>query len=772
MGYYILLFVLVSFFLQQNTALAAKKSYVVYLGGHAQSYNENILEEESMRVTQSHYELLGEILGDKNEAQDAIFYSYTRYINGFAAILEEDTALKISKYPGVVSVFPNRGYKLHTTRSWQFLGLERDGMIPTNSLWTQAKFGEGTIIANLDTGVWPESESFRDEGFGPIPSKWRGICQTDNLDSPFSCNRKLIGARYFNKGYEAALGILLNSTFQTPRDLDGHGSHTLSTAAGRFVQNVSIYGYGNGTAKGGSPHARVASYKVCWPPINGNECYDADILAAYDAAIHDGVDVLSISLGGPPVDYFTDGLAIGSFHAVKHGITVVCSAGNSGPQPGSVSNLPPWIFTVAASTMDREFPAYVLFGNMRLKGESLSSTSLSGCKLYPMISSINAQAANRSAHDAELCFLGSLDPEKVRGKIVACLRGVNARVEKGEVVLQAGGVGMVLANDYTTGNELIADAHVLPATHITYSDGLILFSYLNSTQSAVGFITKPATQLNTKPAPFMAAFSSQGPNTITPDILKPDITAPGVSVIAAYTRASAPTSLAFDKRRVSYNSVSGTSMACPHISGVIGLLKSLHPNWSPAAIKSAIMTSATTMDNVGENILNSSFVTANPFSYGSGHVNPNGAMDPGLVYDLTITDYLNFICAIGYNSTQFAMFETNPYKCPSKPLKFEDLNYPSITITNFTSSVRVSRTVKNVGQPGTYTARVVSPTGVRVTVKPKFLKFENVGEEKKFKIKFNKINNGTIMSDYVFGSLTWSDGKHYVRSPLVVKING
>ena len=170
--------------------------------------------------------------------------------------------------------------------------------------------------------------------------------------------RKLIGARYFNKGVEAELGKPLNSSYQTARDTDGHGSHTLSTAGGGFVGATNLFGSAHGTAKGGSPKARVASYKVCW-----NECKDADILAAFDAAIHDGVDVLSVSLGGDPLDYFLDSIAIGSFHAVKNGIIVVCSAGNEGPNPGTVSNLAPWIITVAASTIDRDFPSYLMLGN-------------------------------------------------------------------------------------------------------------------------------------------------------------------------------------------------------------------------------------------------------------------------------------------------------------------------------------------------------------------------------------------------------------------------
>lgn len=560
----------------------------------------------------------------------------------------------------------------------------------------------------------------------------------------------------------------MNSSFDTPRDEDGHGSHTLSTAAGNFVPGTSVFGFGKGTAKGGSPKARVAAYKVCWPPIAGNECYDSDIIAAFDAAIHDGVDVLSVSLGGDPGPLFEDGVAIGSFHAIRRGIVVVCSAGNSGPTEGTVSNLAPWQITVGASTMDREFPSFVVLGNkMSFKGSSLSTKSLPR-KSFPLISAANARAANASSQDALRCKPGTLDPIKVKGKILVCLRGVTARVDKGQQAALVGAIGMVLANDVVTGNEIIADAHVLPASHINYTAGLAVFSYIKSTKSPVGYISTATTHVGTKPAPFMAAFSSKGPNTIIPDILKPDITAPGVSVIAAYTEAQGPTNEDFDKRRVKFNSVSGTSMSCPHVSGIVGLLKTLYPHWSPSAIKSAIMTTATRFDNLKERILNASNLEASPFSYGAGHVLPNLVMNPGLVYDLSEIDHLNFLCALGYNETLVSLFSEKPYKCP-KPITLANFNYPSITVSNLSHSITVTRTVKNVGSPGTYRARVEQPEGVSVSVKPTTLKFKKVGEENTFRVTL-KIKKASAAKDYVFGMLVWSDKKHHVGSPIVVNV--
>ncbi|KAM7262540.1 hypothetical protein ACFE04_000223 [Oxalis oulophora] len=744
----------------------AKKSYVVYLGGHSHG-PEFSWDDLDNRVKATHYEFLGSFLGSHENAKDAIFYSYTRHINGFAATLDDEVVDKIAKHPKVISIFPNNGRKLHTTHSWSFMGLEHgNGVTPANSLWKKARYGEDTIIGNLDTGIWPESKSFNDRGLGPIPAKWKGICQ-NNKDSSFHCNRKLIGARYFNKGYQAVVGRL-NASYYSPRDIDGHGTHTLSTAAGSFVKNASVFGLGKGTAKGGSPKARVAAYRVCYPPINGNECFDADMLAAFDIAISDGVDVLSVSLGGDASPYAMDAIAIGSFHAVRNGIVVVLSAGNSGPGDGTVSNVAPWQFTVGASTMDRDFPSNVILSNkMEYQGQSLSSEALPKNKFFPIINSADAKLANASLVNAQLCEAGALDPKKAKGKILVCLRGDNARVDKGEQAAHAGAIGMILANNELTGNEVIADPHFLPATHLNYSDGVALYSYIKSTKLPRATITRPVTRVGTKPAPFMAAFSSKGPNKITPELLKPDITAPGLSVIAAYTEAQGPTDEEFDKRRVEFNSLSGTSMSCPHVSGVVGLLKTIYPHWSPAAIRSAIMTTASTIDNNKETILNASYSKATPFSYGAGHINPNAAADPGLVYDIENNEYNDFLCALGYNETQILLFTGMPYKCSHKASVL-NLNYPSITVPNLRSSITVTRRVKNVGPPGTYKAYIREPTGISVSVKPQKLKFKKVGEEKTFKVTM-KVESKASKKVYVFGDLTWSDSKHNVRSPIVVK---
>ncbi|XP_048225814.1 subtilisin-like protease SBT5.3 isoform X2 [Ricinus communis] len=575
-----LLFLFSLFSFLQCPTEAAKKSYVVYLGVHSHG-SEPSSTLDINGITDSHYELLGSCIKSKEKAREAIFYSYTNYINGFAAILEDDEVHEISKRPEVVSVFPNEASELHTTRSWEFLGLERNGRIPANSLWLKARFGEDVIIGNLDTGVWPESESFSDEGMGPVPSKWKGYCDTND---GVRCNRKLIGARYFNKGYQAATGIRLNSSFDTARDTNGHGTHTLATAGGRFVSGANFLGSANGTAKGGSPNARVVSYKVCWP-----SCSDADILAAFDAAIHDGVDILSISLGSRPRHYYNHGISIGSFHAVRNGILVVCSAGNSGPTASSASNGAPWILTVAASTIDRNFTSNAILGNKKiLKGLSFNTNTLPAKKYYPLVYSLDAKAANDTFDEAQFCTPGSLEPSKIKGKIVYCVSGFNQDVEKSWVVAQAGGVGMILSSFHTSTPE----AHFLPTSVVSEHDGSSVLAYINSTKLPVAYISG-ATEFGKTVAPVMALFSSPGPNAITPEILKPDITAPGVDILAANTEAKGPTSVRMDHRHLPFTILSGTSMSCPHVSGIAALLKSLRPDWSPAAIRSAIMTTGT-----------------------------------------------------------------------------------------------------------------------------------------------------------------------------------
>ncbi|KAI4968668.1 hypothetical protein ZWY2020_045998 [Hordeum vulgare] len=713
-------------------------------------------------------------------SQFRIFYIFDS-INGIALRIDNVFVSALKLLPGM-AVIEDKLYEVRTTHSWGFLGLEGLDGEPIDVWKNDVDFGEGVIIANVDTGVSPISASFRDDGSLPKPDRWRGGCQQGYS----GCNNKLIGARVFNEGIKLLSKQLNETEVNSPWDHDGHGTHTLSTAGGACVPNVGAFGRGTGTAKGGSPRAHVASYKACFTTA----CSSLDILMAILTAVEDGVHVLSLSVGSPASDYVVDTIAIGTAYAVTQSVVVVAAGGNDGPAAGSISNVAPWMLTVGASTMDRLFPANVIIGTKTIKGQSLSNSTSQPCV---MISGEKANAAGQSAANSALCLPGSLDPAKVSGKIVVCTRGgSNGRVAKGQVVKDAGGVGMVLCNDAASGDNVIADPHIIPAAHCSYSKCLEIFSYIQSTGSPMGEIKTKDEEVGVEPSPVIAAFSSRGPNTITPQILKPDIIAPGVSVIAAYSQEVSPTGLDSDHRRVPYMVESGTSMSCPHVAGIAGLLRKKYPKWNPNMVYSAIMTTATRLANDDAGIRDETGGAATPFSYGSGHVNPVRALDPGLVYDTTIHDYANFICSMRPTDTQgllpvplplgleelwtllirvFRGADSDPFKCSKDNNHPEDLNYPSISAPCLptSGSFTVKRRVKNVGGgAASYTVRITQPAGVTVTVNPSTLSFDgkNPEEEKHFMVTL-KVYNADMAADYVFGGIGWVDGKHYVWSPIV-----
>ena len=328
---------------------------------------------------------------------------------------------------------------------------------------------------------------------------------------------------------------------KSPRDHDGHGTHTASTAAGSPVANASLFGYAKGTARGVATHARVAMYKVCW---NG-ECLGSDILAALDWAIKDGVDVLSLSIGAGSYPYFRDPIAFGTFTAVENGIFVSCAAGNGGPMRATVVNTAPWIMTVGAGTLDRDFPAYVTLGNKnRFTGVSLYSGQGMGNKPVGLVYLRNKRSS--------LCLPGTLEPDLVHGKVVVCDRGMNSRKEKGEVVRDAGGLGMILVNT-ADGEEVVADSHLFPAVAVGCKAGNLIKKCLRSDPNTTALLTFGGTVLNVRPSPMVAAFSSRGPNKVTPYILKPNVIGPGVNISVAWPEAVGPTGLDTDTRKTPFN---------------------------------------------------------------------------------------------------------------------------------------------------------------------------------------------------------------------------
>lgn len=708
-------------------------------------------------VFQSHYHWYTAEFTDPS----TILHVYDTVFHGFSAVLTQSQAASALQHPSVLTAFEDRRRHLHTTRSPQFIGLRNQ-----RGLWSESDYGSDVIIGVFDTGIWPERRSFSDRNLGPPPKRWRGTCQTGPTFTLRNCNRKIIGARFFAKGHEAAAASPINDTvdFKSPRDADGHGTHTASTAAGRYVYRASMDGYAAGIAKGVAPKARLAVYKVCWKNAG---CFDSDILAAFDAAVNDGVDVISISIGGSDgiaSPYYLDPIAIGAYGAVSRGIFVSSSAGNDGPNGMSVTNLAPWLTTVGAGTIDRNFPADVILSNGRnLSGVSLYAGKPLNGKIYPLV-----YPGKSGVLSASLCLENSLNPKSVRGKIVICDRGSSPRVAKGLVVRKAGGVGMILANGASTGEGLVGDAHLIPACAVGSAEGDQIKAYLASNPALGATIKFWGTVVGTKPAPVVASFSGRGPNGLNPEILKPDLIGPGVNILAAWTEAVGPTGLDSDTRKTEFNILSGTSMACPHVSGAAALLKSAHPDWSPAAIRSAMMTTASLVDNSLNPMMDeSSKKGATPYDYGAGNLNLELAMDPGLVYDLTNDDYVRFLCGIEYGPKTIQVITRTRVNCPMTKALPGDLNYPSIVASE--SSQVFFRTVRNVGETNAvYRVRVEAPKGVNVKVRPEKLIFSETVRRLGYYVNVSLGNDLKLDAQILFGSLFWLDGKHVVRSPILV----
>ncbi|XP_050280574.1 subtilisin-like protease SBT4.13 [Quercus robur] len=667
--------------------------------------------------TSHHLNILEEVLGEST-ASNSMVRSYTRSFNGFAARLSDEEQQRIAGKKEVLSVFPSRKLQLQTTRSWDFVGLtetaKRNPIVESN-----------IIIGSIDSGIWPESESFSDKSYGPPPKKWKGTCAGG---TNFTCNNKLIGARAYGS--------------TSARDEEGHGTHTASTAAGNKVPDVNFYGLAKGIARGGVPSARIAAYKVC----SEEGCYDQDILAAFDDAIADGVDLITISIGGEPRAFDSDSIAIGSFHAMEKGILTLQSAGNSGPGATTVSSVTPWLFSIAASSIDRKFISKVSLANGKtLVGNAVNSFTLNGTK-FPLVYGKDA-SSSCSEEEARFCLENCLDSDLVKGKIVVCNEATGRKE-----AFRAGALGVI-----TLIGEERADVSFvvpLPSSALTAKNYDLVKSFINSTKNSQGSILKSEVIEHTT-APIVASFSSRGPNYIAADILKPDITAPGIDIIAAYSPHASPSGAPGDKRSLKHNVMSGTSMSCPHAAGAAAYLKTFHPDWSPSAIKSALMTTAWPMNatNVYEE---------GEFAFGAGHINPVKAIEPGLVYETLKEDYIKMLCSI-----KISFFGTCPKGVKGSP---KDLNYPSMQAlveSDNSFTVEFPRTVTNVGPAGsTYKAKVNTDSHINVSVKPSTLSFKSSGEKKSFFVTVS--GKGLPIKTRVSASIVWSDGIHNVRSPIVV----
>ncbi|XP_047331639.1 subtilisin-like protease SBT4.3 [Impatiens glandulifera] len=703
------------------------QEYIVYLG--------DLKQESDIPLPVLHSNFLKKAFGGLNNTYTSLLHTYKADFNGFVAMLTKDEYHRISLMKEVVSIFPNRNNYLYTTRSWDFIGFHETSR-------RVLSVESDIIVGIIDTGIWPELNNFRDTGLGPPPHKWKGSCR--GLIN-FTCNNKIIGARYYNRK-----GDFTETDIKSPRDTNGHGTHIASTIAGNPISSASFSGLGKGTARGGVPSSRIAVYKVCW---SNNICADADILAAFDDAIKDGVDIISISNGNDyNANYLDDSIAIGSFLAMGKGILTTMAGGNDGPEISTVTNVAPWAITVAASTIDRRFFTKLKLGNhATFQGDTVNTFDSNG--FLPLVygGDVPNKTLNISGAVSRFCQINSLDAKLVKGKIVLC-----DQLNSGAGALSAGATGMVIRANGPKDNALVFP---LPATYVDDKVGHDIMNYINTTRNPIASILKSNEAID-EFAPYIAFMSSRGPNTLTYSILKPDLCAPGIGILGAWTKG-----VQIDKRRLPYNVLSGTSIATPHVAAAAAYVKSFNPSWSPSAIKSALMTTAFMM--------NANTSSGQEFGYGAGQINPVGAIDPGLVYDASKEDYLQLLCSLKYDSKQLKKLTNDVIPCSCIFLGCKtawNLNLPSFYKNVFLSTpfnVTFTRRVTNVGSASSiYNAQIVAPPALKIVVVPNKLFFSSVGQTRSFRMTVT----GRLSSKqkFVSASLSWVDATHIVRSPIVI----
>ncbi len=689
-----------------------------------------------------HNDVLGKVGGSK-------VYDYRYTFNGFAARLTPGQAAQAMADPGVLTVEKTQEVTMDTATTPAFLGLTD----ANEGLWTAPRNikGENVVIGVIDSGIWPESKSFTDRdaqgklAYQQIPGLHIKCASSETVpDGSFDanlCNRKLVGAQSFcaSRGCDG----VLEHEFMSPRDYNGHGTHTASTAGGNqgvaTTGSASVFGSVNGIA----PRARISAYKVCWDNgAGGCGANSGDSVAAIDQAVADGVDVINYSISGTQTNYL-DSVEVAYLFAADAGVFVATSAGNSGPTASTVAHISPWLAAVAAGTHNRSGSTTITLGN----GATYTGASLTnGVGPAPIIRAQDAGVAGADPNLVRQCFSSPvvLDPALVTGKIVICERGgaapANARVDKSAAVKNAGGVGVVVAN-VAAGASINADLHSIPAIHVNNVDGAAIAAYVIGAGAGATATIANATVNSNEPAPAVAGFSSRGPSQAGGgDILKPDFMLPGQDIVAA---VAPPGNGGKD-----FDVFSGTSMSSPHVAGVAALLTQAKPDWSPAAMRSAMATTA------HQNIVGG----YSPFGAGSGQVQPNKAVNPGLVYDAGFGNYLAFLKGQGLCCASSASIPA---------LDASDLNQPSLAVGDLAGVQTLTRTVTNVGgAAATYNATVVPPAGFTVSVNPTSFNIASGGTQQ-YSVTITRTDGP--LNTFRFGSLTWSDGSHSVKSPIAVR---
>ncbi|NND02456.1 MAG: S8 family peptidase [Acidimicrobiia bacterium] len=584
-------------------------------------------------------------------------HSLEMVIGGISAVVPGSSIAKIAKMDGVVAVYADTLNQLQTDTSPGFIGADD----AWDALGGQDNAGEGVIVGVIDSGIWPEHPSVSDpdpDGKAyTAPAHWAGSgtgdgCDFGNTafnadDAPFTCNNKLLGAYDMLATYNAVIG-LIPTEFDSARDSNGHGTHTLTTAAGNGNVEATLLGVPRGTVSGIAPRASVVAYKGCG--LDG--CFSSDTSASVAQAILDGVDVMnySISGGGSP---YSDVVSLAFWDAYNAGILVNPSAGNSGPGADTVAHREPWTLTVGASTTDRHFLSTVV-----LTADNDDTLEMVGASVTGGIDT-DTPVVFPPGGPGDLC-LEPFPPGTFSGEIVICQRGAIARVAKSFNVAEGGAGGLLLHNPTAQG--LATDNHFIPSVHLENNDGDAMLAFMASHTGVTGTMTDGTA--STVQGDKMAAFSSRGGSNQTLGISKPDVTAPGVQILAGHTPL--PENQDGGLPGQLFQSIQGTSMSAPHSTGASALVKAAHPDWTPGQIKSALMMTATQ-----EVVKEDGVTAADPFDYGSGRIQPAEAINARVSISETGANFLTH---------QDDLWNTN---------------YPSLYLPVFQGQTTVARTFEN-----------------------------------------------------------------------------
>ncbi|MCC6847092.1 MAG: S8 family serine peptidase [Deltaproteobacteria bacterium] len=553
-------------------------------------------------------------------------YRYDIVLGGLALRVPETAVARLRTLPGVTAVYPDALAHPDTDQTPAFIGAKA----VWGKLGGQDEAGEGVIVGVIDTGIWPEHPSLADpDPKGKpyvVPPGMRACAFTGgaNPGAPFTCNGKLIGAYRFMASYDACDACPKpGDDFTSARDGDGHGTHTATTAAGNGVVLAGAYGIKRGKVSGVAPRAHVIAYRVC----GDSGCLQSDSAAAIQQAILDGVDVInfSISGGGSP---YSDPVELAFLDAYAAGVFVAASAGNDGPAANTVAHRGGWLTTVAASTDKKQYRS-----TATLKAGNGAKLKLAGASFTPGIATPTPFILAADVGDPT-CDASPVDGA-FAGMIVGCRRGGAAgRLRKAFNVSERGGAGMLIFNDPSSQSQagLFTDNHVIPAVQLNGPEGLSLTAFAAAHTGITAAFT-PGKPAGTQ-ADVIGAFSSRGGPLASLGVLKPDVTAPGIQILAGGT----PAGFRPEHRDGElFQAIHGTSMSSPHVAGVGALLRHAHPSWTPGQIKSAIMTTA----KVAKVFREDGATPFTPFDGGAGRVAAKAARTPGATFDASAQDYLD-----------------------------------------------------------------------------------------------------------------------------------